>query len=252
MSEPPAGPAALGAEQARRTLAAGASAAARLHRTSTAPEGWLLLAVAAGIACYFTASFLGLRAPQLTGIALAVLLVAVAILGVALPFLLRRHRTIRPRHFPAIETAAVAAAVVIGALQLQRFRVEQPQVTDAVTAGVAAVLPLAACGAWLILRAAVLRRSGGGDPPAPRGDPRFTILSSLTLVHSASPRSIGAAVDLPPATLAAEASTLEKQGLLVARERLISPRDTAEVRLTVKGLGDVREQTAALRASAGR
>jgi DNA-binding transcriptional ArsR family regulator len=252
MSEPPAGPAALDAEQARRTLAAGASAAARLHRTSTAPEGWLLLAVAAGIACYFAASFLGLRAPRITGLALVVLLVAVAVLAVALPFLLRRHRTIRPRHFPLIETAAVVAAVIAGALQLQRFREDQPQVSDAVAAGVGAVLPLAACGVWLIIRAAALDSRGGTeDPPALRGDQRFAILSSLARVHSASPRSIGAALGLSSDTLSAEASKLEKQGLLVAQERLISPRDTAEVRLTGKGLGEVQNQTAALRAAAG-
>nr|WP_294696203.1 transcriptional regulator [uncultured Friedmanniella sp.] len=252
MSEIPAGPAALDAEQARRTLASGASAAARLHRTSTAPEGWLLLAVAAGIACYFAASFLGLRAPQITGVALVVLLVSVAVLGVALPFLLRRHRTIRPRHFPGIETAAVVAAVLLGAFQLPRFRADQPQVSDAVAAGVVAVLPLAACGAWLIIRAAALRRHGRTEePPLRRGDPRFTILSSLTRVHSASPESLGAAVGLAPDTLSAEASTLEKQGLLAAQERLISPRNTAEVRLTGKGRAELQEQTAALRAAAG-
>ncbi|WP_159800900.1 hypothetical protein [Arthrobacter zhaoguopingii] len=252
MSDSPANAAAPHAVQARRTLEAGASAAARLHGTSTAPEGWLLLVVAAGIACYFAASFLGVRASQLTGTALAVLLVAIAILGVALPFLLRRHRTIRPRHFPVIETAAIAASVLLGTAYLQHFRGAPPGISDALSAGFTAVLPLVACALFLIVRSVALGSGARAvDPPVPQRDRHLTLLTALTRVHCASPSSLGAAVGLPPGELAAVAAGLEKQGLLTAQERLISPRDTAEVRLTGRGRTEVQERTAALLAAAG-
>ncbi|WP_294565329.1 hypothetical protein [uncultured Arthrobacter sp.] len=252
MSDSPANAAAPNAVQARRTLDEGESAAARLHGTSTAPEGWLLLAVAAGIACYFAASFLGVRASQLTGTALAVLLVAIAVLGVAFPFLLRRHRTIRPRHFPTIETAAIVASVLLGAAYLQLFRETPPGVSDALAAGFTAVLPLAACAIFLIVRS--MARGAGArtiGPPAPPRDRRFALLAALTRVHCASPSSLGAAVGLSLDELAAEAAGLEKQGLIMAQERLISPRDTAEVRLTGRGRLEVQERTEALLAAAG-
>jgi hypothetical protein len=252
MSDSPANAAAPNAVQARRTLEAGESAAARLHGTSTAPEGWLLLAVAAGIACYFAASFLGVRTSQLTGTALAVLLVAIAVLGVAFPFLLRRHRTIRPRHFPTIETAAIVASVLLGAAYLQHFRRATPGVSDALSAGFTAVLPLAACALFLIVRSTALGPGARAvGPPAPPHDRRFALLVALTRVHCASPSSLGAAVGLSPGELAAEAAGLEKQGLITAQERLISPRDTAEVRLTGRGRTEVQERTAALLAAAG-
>ncbi|MHA7261921.1 hypothetical protein ACX80W_01825 [Arthrobacter sp. TMN-37] len=252
MSESPADAAAPDAVQARRTLEAGESAATRLHGTSTAPEGWLLLVVAAGIACYFAASFLGVRASQLTGTALVVLLVAIAVLGVALPFLLRRHRTIRPRHFPVIETAAIAASVLLGAAYLRHFRGTGAGLADAFTAGFTAVQPLAACALWLIVRSMALGSPAGrAEPPAPPRDRRFTLLAALARVHSASPSSIGAAVGLAADELATVAAGLEEQGLLTAQERLISPRDTAEVRLTGKGRAEVEERTAALRTAAG-
>ncbi|MBJ2120387.1 hypothetical protein I6N91_05275 [Arthrobacter sp. MSA 4-2] len=252
MSDSPANAAAPSAVQARRTLDEGESAAARLHSTSTAPEGWLLLVIAAGIACYFAASFLGVRASQLTGTALAVLLVAIAVLGVAFPFLLRRHRTIRPRHFPTIETAAIVASVLLGAAYLQIFRGAPPGVSDALSAGFTAVLPLAACALFLIVRSMTLGTGAHTvGPPGPPGDRRFTLLAALTRVHCASPSSLGAAAGLPLDELAAEAAGLERQGLIMAQERLISPRDTAEVRLTVRGRLEVQERTEALLAAAG-